>query len=47
MEPAGDAGEIDGSEVDELRWVAPADALALLSHPHDRDVVSAALQPRG
>lgn len=43
MEPAGDAGEIDGSEVDELRWVAPADALALLTRPHDRDLVTAAL----
>ncbi len=47
MEPAGEAGEIDGSEIDELRWLAPDDALALLTHPHDRDLVSAALQPRG
>jgi 8-oxo-dGTP diphosphatase len=43
MEPAGDAGQIDGSEVDELRWVTPADALALLTHAHDRDLVTAAL----
>ena len=47
MEPAGEAGEIDGSEVDELRWVAPADALALLTHARDRDVVTAALESRG
>jgi 8-oxo-dGTP diphosphatase len=46
MEPAGEPGEIDGSEVDELRWVAPAEALALLSYARDRGVVTAALRAR-
>ena len=46
MEPAGEAGEVDGSEVDELRWVDPAEALALLTHERDRDLVTAALAPR-
>ena len=27
------------SEVDELRWLAPADAVALLTHDHDRRLV--------
>jgi 8-oxo-dGTP diphosphatase len=44
MEPDGEPGEIDVSEVDELRWVAPAEALALLSYARDRDVVAAALR---
>jgi len=26
-------------EVDELRWLTPAEALALLSYPHDRSLV--------
>jgi 8-oxo-dGTP diphosphatase len=47
MEPAGEAGEIDGSEVDELRWVAPDEALAMLTYERDRDLVAAALAPRG
>jgi 8-oxo-dGTP diphosphatase len=46
MEPAGEAGELDGSEVDELRWVDPADALALLTYERDRDLLTAALTPR-
>lgn len=31
------------AEVDELRWEARDDALALLTHPHDRELVSRAL----
>ncbi len=27
-------------EVDELRWLAPWDAAALVTHPHDRDVLA-------
>jgi 8-oxo-dGTP diphosphatase len=46
MEPAGEAGEVDGSEVDELRWARPAEALELLTYERDRDLVTAALQPR-
>lgn len=32
------------AEVDELRWEAREDALALLTYPHDRELVSSALQ---
>ncbi|HSJ51226.1 MAG TPA: NUDIX hydrolase [Actinomycetota bacterium] len=34
-----------GDEVDELRWVSPDEAVRLLSYPHDRDLVRAALEP--
>lgn len=46
MEPVGEAGEVDGSEVDELRWVVPAEALELLTYERDRDLVTAALAAR-
>jgi 8-oxo-dGTP diphosphatase len=40
MEP--ESGEfVSNREVDELRWVAPSDALALLSYDRDRDEVRA------
>ena len=42
----GEAGEVDGSEVDELRWVVPAEALELLTYERDRDLVTAALAAR-
>jgi 8-oxo-dGTP diphosphatase len=45
MEPRGAAGELDGREVDELRWLLPAEAVALLTHPRDREIVTAALAP--
>lgn len=32
---------VPNEEVDELRWLAPGDAVALLSYPHDRDLVQA------
>ena len=32
-----------GSEVDELRWLPVEEAIALLDHEHDRDIVLAAL----
>jgi 8-oxo-dGTP diphosphatase len=32
------------NEVDELRWLGAEDALALLSYPRDRDVLTAALE---
>ncbi|MCD6014230.1 MAG: hypothetical protein K0R88_314 [Solirubrobacterales bacterium] len=42
MHPLG--GEFaPGDEVDELRWLAPAEALELLSHEHDRELVRTAL----
>ena len=41
MEPV--EGEFrPGSEVDELRWLAPEDAIELLSYDRDRDVLLAA-----
>jgi 8-oxo-dGTP diphosphatase len=40
MRPAG--GEFEATdEVDELRWLPPADAIALLDYEHDRHLVSA------
>lgn len=33
-----------GDEVDELRWVSRAEAIALLSYPHDRDLLRSALE---
>jgi 8-oxo-dGTP diphosphatase len=35
MDVASDDGFTPDDEVDELRWVAPADAAGLLSYPHD------------
>jgi 8-oxo-dGTP diphosphatase len=38
MEPV--AGEFEaGDEVDELRWLTPGEALALLDYEHDRELV--------
>ncbi|MEA2313064.1 MAG: 8-oxo-dGTP diphosphatase [Solirubrobacteraceae bacterium] len=38
MEPG--SGEFAANdEVDELRWLAPAEAARLLSYPHDRDLL--------
>jgi 8-oxo-dGTP diphosphatase len=31
-----------GDEVDELRWLDPAEAVRMLSYPHDRDLVERA-----
>jgi 8-oxo-dGTP diphosphatase len=39
MEPVEDVGFVSGEEVDELRWLAPPDACALLTHEHDRRLV--------
>ncbi|QEC46574.1 NUDIX domain-containing protein [Baekduia soli] len=36
-----DLGFVPGEEVDELRWLAPADAAALLTYEHDRRLVLA------
>ena len=43
---------IDGTfrpnnEVDELRWLPPTDAMALLTHQHDRDLVAKAARRAG
>jgi 8-oxo-dGTP diphosphatase len=39
MDVAGDDGFAPDDEVDELRWVPPADAAALLSYPHDAALI--------
>jgi 8-oxo-dGTP diphosphatase len=39
MEIAHDDGFTPDDEVDELRWVAPAEAAALLSYPHDAELI--------
>jgi phosphohistidine phosphatase SixA/8-oxo-dGTP pyrophosphatase MutT (NUDIX family) len=45
MRPEG--GEFrPGAEVDELLWLAPADAFAMLSYAHDRDLLRSALEIR-
>jgi 8-oxo-dGTP diphosphatase len=42
MEPDGDARFIPNEEVDEMRWVDFAAAAALLSYPHDAELVRVA-----
>lgn len=39
MEPINDTGFVPNDEVDELRWCPPADAVKVLSYPHDRRLV--------
>jgi 8-oxo-dGTP diphosphatase len=41
--PAGGAFR-PNAEVDELAWLAPAEALARLSYPHDRELLTAFLR---
>ena len=40
-----DPGFAPNDEVDELRWLAPADAVALLTYDRDKGVVEAATGP--
>jgi 8-oxo-dGTP diphosphatase len=42
MEVESDPGFEPNSEVDELRWLSPADAVELLTYDRDKAVVSAA-----
>ena len=42
MEVEHDPGFVSNDEVDELRWLEPADALSLLSYERDADVVRSA-----
>ena len=39
MEPADDVDFTPNDEVDELRWLAPAEAVGVLSYPADADLV--------
>jgi 8-oxo-dGTP diphosphatase len=43
MEPEAEAPFAPNDETDELRWLPPREALALLTYDRDRDVVAAAL----
>jgi 8-oxo-dGTP diphosphatase len=42
MEVDSDPGFVPNDEVDELRWLGPSEASALLSYDRDRDVLAAA-----
>jgi 8-oxo-dGTP diphosphatase len=42
MEVEADPGFEPNDEVDELRWLSPADAAALLTYDRDKEVLSAA-----
>jgi 8-oxo-dGTP diphosphatase len=43
MSVESDPGFVPNDEVDELRWLSPADAAALLTYDRDREVLSAAV----
>src|SRR3954462_3395796 len=47
MEPEDDTDFVPNDEVDQLRWLAPPEALALLSYPHDRELVQSAAERLG
>jgi 8-oxo-dGTP diphosphatase len=42
MEPEGGAF-VPNDEVDDMRWLPPGEVVALLSYPHDRELVERAL----
>jgi 8-oxo-dGTP diphosphatase len=42
MEPKSDTPFVPNDETDQLRWLPPREALALLSYDRDREVVAAA-----
>jgi 8-oxo-dGTP diphosphatase len=42
MDVESDGGFVANDEVDEVRWVEPAEARALLTYDRDRDVLAAA-----
>jgi len=42
MEVESDPGFVPNDEVDELRWLSPADAIELLTYDRDKGVVAAA-----
>jgi 8-oxo-dGTP diphosphatase len=47
MEPVDDTDFVPNDEVDQLRWLAPPEALELLSYPHDRELVLSAAERLG
>jgi 8-oxo-dGTP diphosphatase len=44
MEPEEDPGFEPNDEVDEMRWLAPEDAVTVLSYPHDKELVLSAVE---
>ena len=44
MEPEADPGFEPNDEVDAMRWLAPDDAVAVLSYPHDKELVLSAVE---
>jgi 8-oxo-dGTP pyrophosphatase MutT (NUDIX family) len=44
MSVESDPGFVANDEVDELRWLSPADAAALLTYDRDREMLSAAVR---
>jgi 8-oxo-dGTP pyrophosphatase MutT (NUDIX family) len=45
MEVEDETPFVPGEEVDEVRWVDPAEALSLLTYDRDREVLAAATTP--
>ena len=44
MEPEDDTDFVPNDEVDQLRWLAPAEAADILSYQHDKELVAAAAE---
>ena len=44
MEPEADVTFTPNDEVDELRWLAPAEAVGVLTYPRDAELVQAAAE---
>jgi 8-oxo-dGTP pyrophosphatase MutT (NUDIX family) len=44
MEPEDDVDFVPNDEVDELRWLAPDQAIRELTYPHDRELVQSAAE---
>jgi 8-oxo-dGTP diphosphatase len=42
MEPEDDTDFVPNDEVDQLRWMAPPEAVEILTYPRDRELVRAA-----
>ena len=47
MQPADDTDFVPNDEVDQLRWMAPPEAIEILSYPRDRALVQAAAERLG
>jgi 8-oxo-dGTP diphosphatase len=47
MEPEDESAFTPNDEVDELRWLAPPEAVEVLTYPHDAELVEAAARRLG